>query len=304
MLCQPVAINFHPRPFSFNQDPLPEDSLTGQGPRPLIVTLVGVDAAFLSLSGVDLSACLFTGIHHLDQLRFEGHVPFSEPPTPWTRRRTIAEEHHWRALPLPGRRTAQTRGWQPGPTHPDPTAPAGPKELAATYRQLRKALEDDKNEPGAADFYYGEMEMRRLDHGTPFGERLLLHVYWLVSGYGLRASRALAALGVAMALTVVLMMLWGLPSPKPQQAAIGTMPAPGSRIHLVSDKSDPFLSGPLSQRWNARAKDAGRVVLNSVVFRSSEQDLTTAGTWIEMFSRFSEPVLLGLAALVLQRCLP
>ncbi|AYN30676.1 hypothetical protein DUI70_0173 [Streptomyces albus] len=33
-----------------------------------------------------------------------------------------------------------------------------------------------------------------------------------------------------------------------------------------------------------------------VVFCSSGQDLTT-GTWIEMFSPFSEAVLLGLAAL-------
>ncbi|MEU2287836.1 pentapeptide repeat-containing protein [Streptomyces sp. NPDC013178] len=298
VLSQPVAVNFHPRPFPFNDTLVPEDPLTGQDPQPSIAMLAGVDVAFLAVSGVDLSACLFTGAHHLDQLRFEGHVPFDEPPAPWTRRRTIAEEHHWRALPLPGRRPAHTRGWQPGPDHPDPATTPGPKELAATYRQLRKALEDGKNEPGAADFYYGEMEMRRLDHDTPFGERILLNAYWLVSGYGLRASRALAALGVAMALTVLLMMLWGLPNPKPQQTASGTMPAPGSRIHLVIDKSDPTLSGPLSQRWTAdRATKAGRVVLNSVVFRSSDQDLTTAGTWIEMFSRFSEPVLLGLAAL-------
>ncbi|MFF4602636.1 pentapeptide repeat-containing protein [Streptomyces sp. NPDC001339] len=310
VLSQPVAVNFHPHPFPFNDGLVPEDPLTGQDPRPSIDMLAGVDVAFLALSGVDLSACLFTGAHHLDQLRFGGHVPFAEPPARartrllnlpvrrWTRRRTIVEEHHWRALSLHGRRTEQTRGWQPGPAHPDPATVPGPKEVAAAYRQLRKALEDGKNEPGAADFYYGEMEMRRLDHDTPFGERVLLHAYWLVSGYGLRASRALAALGVAMAVTVVLMMLWGLPNPTPKQIATGSMPAPGSRIHLVIDKSDPVLSGPLSQRWTAnRAKDAGHVVLNSVVFRSSDQDLTTVGTWIEMFSRFSEPVLLGLAAL-------
>ena len=29
------------------------------------------------------------------------------------------------------------------------------------YRALRKGREDGKDEPGAADFYYGEMEMRR-----------------------------------------------------------------------------------------------------------------------------------------------
>lgn len=297
VLSQPVAINFHPQPFPFNDGLVPEGTLTGEDPRPAIDHLAGVDVSFLALSGVDLSACLFTGAHHLDQLRFEGHVPFAEPPGPWTRRRTIAEEHHWRALPLPGRRTAQTRGWDTGPAHPDPAATPGPKDVAATYRQLRKALEDGKNEPGAADFYFGEMELRRLDRDTPFGERLLLHAYWLVSGYGLRASRALAALGVAITLTVVLMMLWGLPNSTPKQTATGTMPAPGNRIHLVLDRADPTLSGPLGKRWTIkRAESAGHIVLNSVVFRSSGQDLTTAGTWIEMFSRFSEPILLGLAA--------
>jgi hypothetical protein len=30
------------------------------------------------------------------------------------------------------------------------------------YRALRKGREDTKDEPEAADFYYGEVEMRRL----------------------------------------------------------------------------------------------------------------------------------------------
>lgn len=40
--------------------------------------------------------------------------------------------------------------------------------------------------------------------------------------------------------------------------------------------------------------------LDSVVFRSSGQDLTTAGTYIEMTSRVFEPVLLGLAVLAIR----
>ncbi|GAA0990895.1 hypothetical protein GCM10009576_067160 [Streptomyces rhizosphaericus] len=43
-----------------------------------------------------------------------------------------------------------------------------------------------------------------------------------------------------------------------------------------------------------------RVVVNSVVFRSSGQDLTTTGTYTEMASRPTEPVLLGLAALAIR----
>jgi hypothetical protein len=49
-----------------------------------------------------------------------------------------------------------------------------PAQAAAAYRALRKSREDNKDEPGAADFYYGEMEMRRHANagdppGTPAG---------------------------------------------------------------------------------------------------------------------------------------
>ncbi|MFF9870120.1 hypothetical protein ACF1G0_32865 [Streptomyces sp. NPDC013953] len=49
-----------------------------------------------------------------------------------------------------------------------------------------------------------------------------------------------------------------------------------------------------------RFEKALNVTLNSVVFRSSGQDLTTAGTYIEMTSRLTEPVLLGLAVLAVR----
>ena len=62
---------------------------------------------------------------------------------------------------------------------------------AAIYRSLRRGLEEAGDSPGAADFYYGEMEARR--HGakrqgsrsgrtTASGERAILTAYWLVSG--------------------------------------------------------------------------------------------------------------------------
>jgi hypothetical protein len=41
------------------------------------------------------------------------------------------------------------------------------ERLSVIYRSLRKSLEDAKNEPGAADFYYGEMEARRRSTATP-----------------------------------------------------------------------------------------------------------------------------------------
>jgi hypothetical protein len=47
-----------------------------------------------------------------------------------------------------------------------------PGQIAGLYRALRKGREDLKDEPGAADFYYGEMEMRRRARpaGDPDGQ--------------------------------------------------------------------------------------------------------------------------------------
>jgi hypothetical protein len=56
-----------------------------------------------------------------------------------------------------------------------------------------------KNEPGAADFYYGEMEMRRYATDSRSGERWIIKLYELISGYGLRASRAFISILVLIA---------------------------------------------------------------------------------------------------------
>ncbi len=270
-----------------------------------IASLRGVDAAHLVLSDVDLSGCLFTGTVHLDQLRLEGACSFDGAPRGWhrrqwlhrrpswfTRRRTLAEEHHWRA----GQPNA-VEGWH---------APAvgagqiGPAQLAPVYRALRKAFEDGKNEPGAADFYYGEMEMRRHDTtGTPRAERGLLWGYWLLSGYGLRASRALIWLALAMSITILMLMWCGLPQSAPKQEATGTVSPRGGRITFEIDKADP--QNPTGA-WltGQRFEKALNVTLNSVVFRSSGQDLTTTGTYTEMASRIAEPILLGLAVLAIR----
>ncbi|WP_193384267.1 hypothetical protein [Streptomyces davaonensis] len=156
-----------------------------------MASLRGVDAAHLVLADIDLSRCLFAGTVHLDQVRLEGTCSFdSAPPhTHWrrqhpirfTQRRTLAEEHHWRAS-----QATAVRGWNVAVFD---AGHVGPAQLAPVYRALRKAFEDSKNEPGAADFCYGEMEMRRHDRtGTTRAELRLLHGYWMLSGYGLRAS--------------------------------------------------------------------------------------------------------------------
>ncbi|MFJ8718587.1 pentapeptide repeat-containing protein [Streptomyces violaceus] len=280
---------------------LDDSSLLGEPePAARVTSLRGVDAGQLLLNDVDLSGCNFGGAMHLDQLRLEGECKFGRAPTGihidgwritrWSPRRVVLEEQIWRAA------GSRSHGWVGGSasnTH-------SPAALTAVYRQLRKSLEDSKNEPDAADFYYGEMEMRRNDPSRPRSERLLLSLYWLVSGYGLRAGRALAWLAVSMTTTLTALILWGIPSQAPATISHGTFN--GRTFTETTEKvkvSQP--SGPLLRRISMeRSERALRVVVNSVAFRSSGQHLTTSGAYIEMASRLAEPVLLGLAVLAIR----
>ncbi|GLX19751.1 pentapeptide repeat-containing protein [Streptomyces lavendulae] len=298
----PLSVTARSRPFAVDgREPAEAGLFSGAGVR--ITSLRGVDAAHLVLSGVDLTECLLAGTVHLDQLRLEGKYTFAAAPAGlrrrgirparWTPRRTLAEEHHWRAA----RGRAAADGWTPAPAGEEVQEPAA---LAPVYRQLRKAFEDGKHEPGAADFYYGEMEMRRHADDIPRAERSLLTAYWALSGYGQRASRALGWLLAAMTVTVLAMILWGLPRNDPKPRTTGTVA--GRSITMTTDVPAPANpDGPYRGRLTTgRFEKSLRVVVNSVVFRSSGQNLTTAGTYTEMASRLTEPALLGLAVLAVR----
>jgi uncharacterized protein YjbI with pentapeptide repeats len=129
------------------------------------------------------------------------------------RRQVISEEAAWRVEARPGHWEAP---WWPDSY--DKPKVLSPGAVAVLYRALRKGREDAKDEPGAADFYYGEMEMRRHDRGEGHDgggwsrglvSRAVLTAYWLVSGYGLRAWRSLAALAAVMAVSAGVFRLWG-----------------------------------------------------------------------------------------------
>ncbi|MFD5875493.1 pentapeptide repeat-containing protein [Streptomyces sp. NPDC060322] len=300
----PVSLVTHTRAFTDARTRVPLREPFGQrrtDHRVAVRSLSGVDAAQVCLIDVDLSGCRFAGAVHLDQLSLKGRCTFADPPSGWrwspwparwTPRRTLVEEHRWR-------RGAGRREWSGAGGG---ESILGPATLTAQYRELRKAFEDGKNEPGAADFYYGEMEMRRNDRSTPQGERWLLALYWAVSGYGLRVSRSLGWLLAAMATTVLLMMLWGLAGNEPKPLTSGTQAAPGQKILLRTESPAPANPrGPLVGRLTTdRFEKSLRTVVNSVVFRSGGQDLTTAGTYVEMAARIGEPVLLGLSVLALR----
>ncbi|MEV5358705.1 pentapeptide repeat-containing protein [Streptomyces sp. NPDC052693] len=307
----PVVVSARPTCFPLPPkhpgDTLPETELSDHTPSVRLTSLGGVDAAHLALHDIELAECRFAGAVHLDQLKVDGWCTFASTPTSWywrfpwrwSPRNTVAEEHHWRIRNAPHPEQATAQGWTP----PPPDAPElRPAAVAALYRQLRKSLEDGRNEPDAADFYYGECEMRRHDATRPRGERALLIAYWALSGYGLRATRALTWLGAAMAATIAVMVLWGLPTDDPKPTTTGREVAVGQQIVLTTETSAPVNpTGPLTERVTTeRFEKALRVVINSVVFRSSGQDLTTAGTYTEMTSRLAEPVLLGLAVLAVR----
>jgi uncharacterized protein YjbI with pentapeptide repeats len=200
--------------------------------KPRIRSVRRANVANLTLADADLEHCCFEGAHNLDGLRFEG-VDFAHTSGRGTRRRMIAEER-------------------------DPKVPRD--RLARTYRALRKGREDNKDEPGAADFYYGEMEMRRQakrkqsdPHGatrTSSWEWAILYAYRAVSGYGLRASRAVLALAATVALFAIGFDLW--PGFKPDQQF-------GKALLFSAESTSSLFRAPSAPK-GASLTDAGHVL--------------------------------------------
>ncbi len=242
--------------------------------QPRLMSLRGADVAGLSVGNINLADCRFAGARNLDQLRLDFDVTFAFSPSRlgWERRQVIAEERTWRAT--------RSGRWSPS-LWPDwlgkPPGVVDPGLIAGLYRALRKSREDAKNEPGAADFYYGEMEMRRHSRFDANSEavrssrgradRGVLTAYWLVSGYGLRAWRALAWLAAATAVFAIAFHLLGF-TDAPQPVSYWT-----------------------SLLYAFRA---------TISLTDNDVTLTTWGKSLQALLRLTGPVLLGLALLALR----
>jgi len=171
-----------------------------------VISLVGSDVSNLVLAETDLSECRFLGAHRLEQLRIDGRTWFARPAGAWrARRRMLAEERD-----------------------------EDPSRVSAVYRALRKSFEDSKNEPGAADFYYGEMECRRHSDMSSRNERVILWFYWLLSGYGQRASRALIALVLVIAVVAGLLTVLGQDFGMAARTAMGAVVFRDDRTDLTA----------------------------------------------------------------------
>jgi uncharacterized protein YjbI with pentapeptide repeats len=286
-----------------------------------VASLRRATAGDLVLSGVVLEGCAFAGAHGLDKLRIDATCSFQHPPAwpsrTWrlfTGRQVIFEEAQWRQEHTHGWALTSTTAASGKPNGPVPTA----LEIAGIYRDLRKGLEDAKDEPGAADFYYGEMEMRRLAargrghrdnaNGGPTGrrpawtERRLLDAYWAVSGYGLRAWRALTALTVLLLGCAALFTL-------PAFAHLPVIPQHVSSVDLRTGT----LQYELGAQPGVKSDTTAAVTFGTALEFTARESLTLTraagtpllqttgvGTAVDIALRLLAPLLLGLALLAVR----
>jgi hypothetical protein len=329
-----------------------------------VTSLARANVADVVLSNVVLNDCRFAGALGLDEVRISADCEFQYTPRFWrwgslfTRRRMIAEEFDWREKHAA--RATVGRGVTPDD---DDDRRADSKlvgvarrgqgfwlvkhdslsalDIAAIYRDLRKGLEDAKNEPAAADFYYGEMEMRRLANRREGGHRCrrrernqdaqpesyrlrvwlgrirriprlirlrrlsrrsasltegaLLYGYWAVSGYGLRASRAL------LTLTAIVFLAGSLYT----NSTFATVSSTPPRIAAVSPINGAVsYTSPQSPRtasFSTALEFSARESISLLQARNTP-GLTTRGpgTVLDFVLRLAGPVLLAFAVLALR----
>jgi hypothetical protein len=330
--------------------------------RPRLLSLRRADVAGLTVANVDLRACRFLGAHNLDKLRIESEDSFHYTPHPgwtqagfWATRQTIAEEHHWR---VHHDRPSNRKGWYPPECRPpdwldDIQQAPEPAEIVGLYRALRKGREDSKDEPGAADFYYGEMEMRRqakrqqaweawtrqeadpeiadafvrrARRGRGWGrwaaaqtEHTILWLYWAVSGYGLRAWRALAVF-LALLIVFATLFVWVgfAPQVPPTTMQLSSSSTPTTRrpngatsttrlsLGSTSTMLRPLPSSTASSAPSSTTATADTSFVAALAYgartviglgREPQPRLTRWGDALQILLRLLGPVLLGLAIL-------
>ncbi|MEX2127481.1 MAG: hypothetical protein WD871_04480 [Xanthobacteraceae bacterium] len=183
-----------------------------------IIDIGGADAGQLALAHVNMSRCAFYGTHDLSRIVIEPTVRFSFSPSWLRKRKCIADEFGWRASQgwlghrrwkLLGTSLSAERKSENSTEVVVSLPLLHPSQIAASYRELRRSFEVNSDEPGGADFYYGEMEMRRLNPDASVLEWLIVTLYWIFSGYGLREFRPLMALLTLLVLGGLAASMWG-----------------------------------------------------------------------------------------------
>jgi uncharacterized protein YjbI with pentapeptide repeats len=289
-------------------------SRTGSPDCARITNLTRADVSNLTIGDVDLSICRLYGSHGLDSMKTDASARWEVSPPSRLRahRQIIIEEAMWR-----GRRVLALRNQEIGQLEfrdlspweklaqsainkyeaaasnharnlPFDYSALEPSGVARIYRALRKGREDEKDAPGADDFYYGEMEMRRRSE-RQIPRHFLLTFYWLVSGYGLRAWRALVSLILLVSAGGIILTMWGF-----------------DKIGASTLESVDLRTGRFAYTANTDARDlwdgyAYAIQAATSLVRAPDQTpLTSPGLVVEIVLRFAGPLLLGLAILALR----
>jgi hypothetical protein len=199
--------------------------IAGENPekKPRIISLQGADTGQMTFSNVDMSGCIFYGSRDLNKIALEPTVKFAfSPGKLGTKRRCIADEFVWRANSKKWFAKIWKISWEQiinqfkdenNPENNTAVPQLQASQVAGVYRELRHSFEVKKDLMNASDFYYGEMEMRRQNKETNLAEKFIITLYWIISGYGLYATRALLCLLTTVILGAVLLFHFGFTNP-------------------------------------------------------------------------------------------
>jgi uncharacterized protein YjbI with pentapeptide repeats len=173
--------------------------------KPSVVDVSNSDLKNITFSKLDMSRCVFYSARNVDQVQIESTVDFAYSRRPYGRRQCIADEFAWRlqqggALSwrwsLRGLSEGKLLSASSGLTAEIFLPRLEPEQVAGVYRGIRRSFEAKSNQPGASDFYFGEMEMRKHSQQSSLSDKSIIWIYWLTCGYGLRASRAFLLLAL------------------------------------------------------------------------------------------------------------
>ena len=290
-------------------------TIRGESARAVAVTLSSADTTNISLRDLDLRTCTFQGALNLDRMGLDGVNAFKRSPGTWDwvtgiarwatprvgRRRTIGQHGRtlWRRETiedewmLRGGRFGNV-GWRVTTRKPATSLTA--IDIASLYRSLRKGREDAKDEAGAADFYYGEMEMRRLARPVFHPERLLLSMYRVLAGYGVRPLRPALSIVALILIGAISFQNGGFANPADPYAITPPAQAAGE-----DDKENCHVTGIRLDKWCRPSADAVTYAAAAGMSLPGETaQLTNQGRWTRIWLRVAVPAALALLVFALR----
>lgn len=172
-------------------------------------------------------------------------------------------------------------------------------EVERLYRLLRKSHTARMDAPQTSDFYYGEMEMRRLARPEKKQLRFWETLYWVFGGYGEVWTRPLLWFLVLVLACAALYGAFGLRTSRPN--ALNAQP--DKRVYTDINIGRPKGAGDLLY-------SSGQTLLHSLKTAallgkgSGSEVLNGPGQVVETLETILGPVLLALSVLAVRRQFP